>query len=356
MTKNHTLFDQLSPYFSFNKARLKMLCFLIIGIIRSRDVNLVRLKSFIDTDATDQSQYRRLQRFFKLWKFNWKEQALLTLSKVKKPKGGYRLNMDRTNWKFGKTHINILTIGIVIGKVSMPLVWKTLPQTTKRGNSNEKQRIALMNKVLQVLSAKDVFCFTLDREFNGDKWLQWLDEREISYVLRLRKNTLVNGKSASTYRATRKKQKTCKNEVFGMELYFGAKTIKKGRADYLYVISNRFTPLEALEEYRYRWSIEVFFGHLKKKGFNLENTHMSDKVKIDKLVAVLALAFLFTIGFGLILREQNTLNAYDKRKSVFRLALDILDSMFAKPSKYKDLNQLFDRWINSDVEPSIFVV
>lgn len=135
-----------------------MLFFLIIGIIRSRDVNLVRLKSFIDTDATDQSQYRRLQRFFKLWKFNWKEQAQLTLSKVKKPKGGYRLNMDRTNWKFGKTHINILTLGIVIGKVSMPLVWKTLPQTTKRGNSHEKQRIALMNRVLQVLSSEDISC------------------------------------------------------------------------------------------------------------------------------------------------------------------------------------------------------
>ncbi len=333
-----------------------MLCYLIIGIIRSRDVNLVRLKSFIDTDATDQSQYRRLQRFFKLWKFNWKEQAQLTLSKVKKPKGGYRLNMDRTNWKFGKTHINILTIGIVIGKVSMPLVWKTLPQTTKRGKSNERQRIALMNKVLQVLSAKDIFCFTLDREFNGDKWLEWLDENEIFYVLRLRKNTLINGNNASTYRATRKKQNACKSDVFGMELYFGVKTIKKGRADYLYVVSNRFTPLEALEEYRYRWSIEVFFGHLKKKGFNLENTHMSDKVKIDKLIAVLALAFLFTIGFGLLLREQNTLNAYDKRKSVFRLALDILDSMLVNPSKDKDFSQLFNRWLNSDIEPSIFVV
>ena len=210
-----------------------MLCCLIIGIIRSRDVNLIRLKSFIDSNATDQSQYRRLQCFFKLWKFNWKEQALLTLSKVTKPKGGYRLNMDRTNWQFGKIHINILTIGIVIGKVSMPLVWKTLPQTTKRGNSNEKQRIALMNKVLQVLSIKDVFCFTLDWEFNGNEWLKWLDEKEIPYVLRLRKNTLINGKNASSYESTRKNQKNTKSEMFGMELYFGAKTIKKGRTDYL---------------------------------------------------------------------------------------------------------------------------
>ena len=195
-----------------------------------------------------------------------------------------------------------------------------------------------------------------DREFNGEKWLEWLDENEISYVLRLRKNTLVNGSNASTYKATRKKQQFSKSEVFVMKLYFGVKTIKKGRADYLYVVSNRFPPIEALKEYRHRWSIEVFFGHLKKKGFNLENTHMSHRAKIDKLVAVLALAFLFTIGFGLLLRENNTLNAYDKRKSTFRLALDTLESMLSKPSKYKGRNELFDQWISSETEPSIFDV
>ena len=30
--------------------------------------------------------------------------------------------MDRTNWQFGKTHINILCITAVFGKVGFPLV------------------------------------------------------------------------------------------------------------------------------------------------------------------------------------------------------------------------------------------
>jgi len=356
MTTNHTLFHQLCPHLSFNKARLKVLCCLIIGIIRSRDVNLVKLVSYQTSDATDQSQYRKLQRFFKLWQYDWKESARLTLSKIKKPKEGYRLNIDRTNWKFGKTHINILTVGIVIGKVSMPLVWTTLPQTTKRGNSNAKQRIALMNKVLKVRPAKDIHSFTLDREFNGHSWLKWLIEKEIPFVLRLRKNTHINGKQAKEYRATRYAKNHETMEVFGLQFYFGAKAIQKGRADHLYVVSNSFTPLEALEVYKSRWSVEVFFGHLKKKGFNLENTHMKDKKKIDKLVAVLALAFLFTIGFGLLLREKGGLNAHEKRKSLFRLALDSLCSMFTQPCKYKGKIELFEKWITSQVEPLNFVV
>lgn len=355
-TDQHTLFQKLSPFFSYNKARLKVLCCLIIGVIRAKDVNLVALAFYQGSNASDQSQYRKLQRFFKQWKFDWKEQAKFTLSRIKKPRKGYSLAMDRTNWKFGKTHINILTIGIVIGKVSMPLLWTTLPQTTKRGNSNAKQRIALMNKVLQVLPSKAIYCLTIDREFNGFQWLKWLEEKEVPYVLRLRKNTYVDGKAAKEFNSTRRAKNYKPKEVFGLDLYFACKSIKKGRADYLYIVSNKLTPFEALEAYKERWSIEVFFGHLKKKGFNLENTHLSEKLKIDKLVAILALSFLFTIGFGLLVREKRRLNAHQKRKSVFRLALDSLGSMLANPNKNKGLYALFNEWVTGETEPSIFVV
>lgn len=356
MTTDHALFESLKNHFTFNKARLKVLSCLIIGVIRCRDVNLVKLASHQTSDATHESQYRKLQRFFELWKFDWKEASLLTLSKIPKPSRGYTLNMDRTNWKFGKTHINILTIGIVVGKVAMPLIWITLPQTTKRGNSNMKQRITLMRKVLKVLPVKDIHCITLDREFNGYEWLKWLDEKDISYVLRLRKNTKIAGKSAKLHRSTRKAKQYKTTKVFGLELYFACKYINKGRADYLYVVSNQLPPIEALEVYKSRWSIEVFFGHIKKKGFNLENTHLKKKQKIDKLMVVLALAFLFTIGWGILLKEKNNLNAHQKRKSIFRLALDLLNSMLAQPRRYKGEIGLFEQWLTSATEPQVFVV
>jgi len=83
---------------------------------------------------------------------------------------------------------------------------------------------------------------------------------------------------------------------------------------------------------------------------------MSDRRKINKLIAVLALAFLFTIGWGILMKENNTLTAHQKRKSVFRLALDSLNSMMAQPSKHKEEIKLFDQWLSSQLEPSIFVV
>ena len=356
MTSNHTLFNKLSEHFEMNKSRLHVLTGLVLALIRVRDVNLVKLSSYMSSAASQESRYRRLQRFFLYWTLPREEIARLTLSKIPKPSKGYVLSLDRTNWKFGKTHINILTLGIVVGKISMPLVWTTLPQATKRGNSKASQRIALMNKALKVLPVEDIACLTMDREFNGYQWLTWLNENNLTWVLRLRKNTQVNGKCADQYRSTRKAKQCRKVEVFGLQVYFACKNMEKGRTNFLYVISNQLEPLEALKTYKLRWSIEVLFGHLKKKGFNLESTHLREKKKIDKLMAILALAFLFTIGWGLIVKEVLPLNAQLKRKSVFRLALDLLNSLFAQPSQYTQEIKLFDQWLIGDIHPYNFVV
>lgn len=356
MSTTHTILSSLQKHLTSNKARLKTLSGLITGVIREKTTNLRDLSRHQESEATDHSDYRKLQRFFKEWKFSWEETAKLTLDKVPKPPEGYVLSIDRTNWKFGRTHINILTIGIVVGKVSIPLVWMTLPQETKRGNSNTEQRIDLMERLLKVLPAKDIHSINMDREFCGYEWLYWLNNRKITFVLRLRKNTKVAGKDAKLYSSTKKAKTYQKKEVFGMNLYFACKYITKGRADYLYVVSNNLDPIEALETYKKRWSIEVLFGHLKKKGFNLESTHMKAAEKIDKLIAVLALAFLFTVGWGILMKENSTLNAHDKRKSTFRLALDMLQSTLNEPSKHKGRLEEFGKWISSDLKPQFFVV
>ncbi|MFT5632488.1 MAG: hypothetical protein ACI9SQ_000194, partial [Rubritalea sp.] len=53
---------------------------------------------------------------------------------------------------------------------------------------------------------------------------------------------------------------------------------------------------------------------------------------------------------------QGSLNARQKRKSVFRLALDMLIEMFNNPERNKLIIKLFHEWITSDQEPLIFVV
>ena len=47
---------------------------------------------------------------------------------------------------------------------------------------------------------------------------------------------------------------------------------------------------QILKEYKQRWKIETLFQNLKSRGFELEETHLTEAAKIDKLFGVLALA------------------------------------------------------------------
>jgi sporulation-control protein spo0M len=50
--------------------------------------------------------------------------------------------------------------------------------------------------------------------------------------------------------------------------------------------------------YKKRWEIESMFGALKSKGFNLEESKISESKKIEKLMAFLSIAFVWSIMVG----------------------------------------------------------
>ena len=54
------------------------------------------------------------------------------------------------------------------------------------------------------------------------------------------------------------------------------------------VVSNKNFP-DAIFLYRWRWGIETLFSCLKSRGFCMEDTHMTDPRKIEKLMFVLAI-------------------------------------------------------------------
>jgi len=87
----------------------------------------------------------------------------------------------------------------------------------------------------------------------------------------------------------------------------------------LYISSNRFSGKEALRLYRLRWNIERLFSHPKKRGFDLEATHMREARKLEKLFALVTLAFLFSFVWDCQLRATRKTTKTLELKSLFRL-------------------------------------
>lgn len=352
------LLEQLSVL-NINLARLKCLALLLASLLRHNTVNLTILATENLSGAKNESCYRRFQRFFLESALPISAIGRFILGKIPKPEHGWVLSMDRTNWKYGKRHINILTIGIVVNKIAIPIAWKVLPQATKRGNSNSQQRISLFKDVLAILRAEDIHVLTMDREFGGKEWLKWLDGRGVGYIVRIKSNTLVGGKSASKYRSTGKGRKAAsRRNIWGLELFFASKIItSKGRRDErLQVISNRFHGAQALELYRLRWGIELLFSHLKKRGFKLESTHMSEAPKLEKLFALVTLAFLFSFTWGCHLRTTRKTTKAVVRKSIFRQGLEDILRLLSNPHLKESERNDFIAWLKAPFHTSIFVV
>lgn len=334
---------------------------LVLGVIEATTVSLSWLAQTGTPEVLSNSKQRRFQRFFARFTFKQQSVGALILSLLPKPDDGWVLAMDRTNWKFGKTHINILVVTVVLEGVGYPIAWMMLPARTKRGNSCKHHRITVMDRVLEIMDCADIRVLTMDREFIGKGWLGWLNLMEVPYIVRVKKTARIGDSSAQWLCAYRRWKRTGSHRktVFGQQVYFAAKKIAKGRDPFLAVVSNRFQGREALELYSLRWGIETFFSHLKKRGFCFEATHMTGKARIEKLVAVLGVAFTLCHRWGRI-REQRQGKKFKahgyRAKSVFRLGLESLHKMVKRPSRHASELREFLRLVLDEPLTQSFVV
>lgn len=333
--------ELFKPHLRLSKPRLCCLAMLVLAVIGERTVSLVWLSKHADTTAKCASVLRRFERFFALAALRPKQVGAMLLALAPKPAGGWVLAMDRTNWKFGRTHVNILVVTVIVGKVGLPIAWMTLPKSTKRGNSSKHHRIRLMNDVLSILPAGGIRVLTMDREFVGCGWLGWLELMDVPYIVRIKHNTRVGSHAASwlSGRARWKKSAAQRHEVFGRQVHFASKRVPKGRDECLAVISSAFGGQEALELYRMRWGIETFFSHLKKRGYRFEDTHMTKKDRIEKLLGVLAVAFAMSYRWGQVKEKRSGIQIKKhghRAKSIFRQGFESLHRMFKNPLRHAE--------------------
>ncbi len=118
------------------------------------------------------------------------------------------------------------------------------------------------------------------------------------------------------------------------------------------IVSNRVFD-NALELYRKRWEIETMFGCLKTRGFRMEDTHIIDADKIERLMFVLAIAFCWSYRVGDIkaLEEPIPIKAHGRTaKSLFRWGLDEIRYAIFRNVLPREFRQLLKCFTYSPIE------
>ena len=280
-----------------HKSRQEFLCSMLEGIIKSRSVIFSEIADKIESAAKVESIERRIQAFFKEVSIDYSQLMFFFLSFIHHDQ--LSLSIDRTEWDFGKTQINILCVVVSIGKMAVPLYFEMLDNNS--GNSNYADRIQLFKKIIKVIGKERIAIVIMDREFIGYKWLTWLKQEHISFCVRVPKHhkiTLHDGRTIKAEELVEKEKKVYLRDAFVDLVRVNVSISIDANGDLLYLIGSS-KPNKLGQIYRKRWTIEVFFQALKARGFNMEKSCLQSLEKYRKLFALVSMAYTICWATGI---------------------------------------------------------
>lgn len=315
----------------------------IVGFLKMRSSNLAVIANAIEGEAKTESSYKQIQRFLK--NFRWRSSGfevfqleLLGIS------GKVDLIIDRTEWKFGRIWINLLMVSVAYRRVAIPVGWKVF---SRKGNLSRLRHVCVLRNAVERIGARRVRKIYADREFCNREMFEYLYEQELDFCIRLKKSYLANGisfkelfvRQAAGVRLKAKK----KCEVLGYQM--GISAARLSETEYLIVGSREIEP-QAFAEYEKRWGIETLFGCLKSRGFDVEETHLKKRTRIERLMFLLSLAFVLALKTGEIKTQDKAIrkkNTGRLAKSFFRIGLDHLQNLLVNlhlQAKWNQFNLL----------------
>jgi hypothetical protein len=306
-TPHQELKAVLSEHLPWHGARIGFLAHFLLALLKVRSVNLAELATGFGGTAKVESHYKRLQRFFRSFEMDPDALARLVVRLVPVGDGPWRLTLDRTNWKFGLAEINFLVLGVAHRGMAVPLFWSVLD---KAGNSDTAERVALMERFLKVFGASRIAALLADREFVGEDWFRWLQQKGVPFHQRLKRDTRVPNswnrmmrldELFGSLRPGEAHLLVGRRPVWGCFVHLSALRLDDG--DFLFIASSGAPQAGAIDAYADRWQVETLFGALKSRGFNLEDTHLTDPKRLAKLMGLLALAFAWTYRTGELLHD-----------------------------------------------------
>ncbi len=108
----------------------------------------------------------------------------------------------------------------------------------------------------------------------------------------------------------------------------GERIIEKGKGQTFMIIISFNKPEQAKEYYAKRWQIETCFKAMKTSGFNIEKTHLNQIHRVEKLLLLVMVAFIWCYRVGIYLDtkvKKIRVKAHGRKaKSLFKYGLDYI--------------------------------
>jgi hypothetical protein len=200
----------------------------------------------------------------------------------------------------------------------------------KKGATDFKTQAALLKEVLPLLPQNCPVVLLGDREFRSTSLMSFCKRRGWHFRLRLKCDTWI--------RANRRwfqlrdiplqpGQKRYFQKVYITKWrqgpYHLAVYWKKDEDEPWYIASDQEASSRTLLEYRKRFHTEAMFSDFKKRGFQLENSRIKIPERVERLLIVVVLAYLFLSQLGLRCIHSGQRRFFEKSKRRFYSLLQL---------------------------------
>ena len=203
-----------------------------------------------------------------------------------------------------------------------------------------------MQRYLRLFDAASIEILLADREFIGHEWIDFLGKNNIKFAIRLREEQhiiLENGTTVClrSWVKQRHASRFClqmKGRLNRGKAVLTVLAKQTKTKEWLLIATNETdNPKCAISRYRQRWQVECLFADMKTKGFNLENTRLTDKAKINTMLVVLTLAITWAYRCATCIQKMKSIRRKKhgrREKSFFRIGFDTLRNWINhKPKK-----------------------
>jgi hypothetical protein len=318
-----------------NLARhLNTLAAMASGIVGSRSTNLPAIAGKVPDGTKKESRVKRFHRWVKnecidaqVYFLPYVDALLSHLAE------GRPLLLAIDGSEVGRKCL-VLMISVIYKKRALPIVWIVVKGT--KGHFPEETHIQLVEQVYPVIPAGADVIFVGDGEFDGVDLQATLDSYGWVYVCRTAKNAQLRAEEEHfSFEEIGVQPGECvglHDVTFTLQDYGPVLAIawwEIGYQDPLYLITNMDLEGEACHWYSKRYRIETFFSDQKSRGFNLDRSHISDPIRLARLMIAACLAYIWIVYLGVVAKRDDWVTIIHRADrcdlSLFRLGLDLLE-------------------------------
>ncbi len=313
---------------------LHTLSALISGIVGSKSSSLPAIAGKVPDRAKKESRVKRFSRWTQNERINAEVYFLpYAGALLESLAADHVLLLAIDGSEVGRKCLALM-VSVIYKKRALPLVWIVIQGS--KGHFPEETHVQLVERVCEIVPEGAGVIFVGDGEFDGIILQATIDSYGWEYVCRTAKNAQLGAEGEHfSFCEIGVQPGEClhlSDITFTLHDYDPVVAIawwKIGCEEPIYLISNMELAEEACYWYAKRFRIETFFSDQKSRGFNLHKSHISNPLRLARLLIAACLAYIWIVYLGVVAKQDDWVKIIHRTDrcdlSLFQLGLCLLD-------------------------------